>query len=345
MKTPPQPPNYLSPEVSEDGKVTIRLHHPTAKAVWCEADWKDGEPMAMHRDSTGLWTCTTDPLAPDIYEYSLFADGARVIDTQNRAAKNGLTSLLHVPGPRAHEARQVTHGTVHLHWYPSEVAGHDRRMHIYTPPGYETGLVREYPVLYLFHGAGDDDSAWTQVGRLNFIMDNLIAEGRVRPMVVAMPDGHVLGRNWKEDRGTKLRAFTAEFYQHILPQAEAFYRVRRESPARAMAGLSMGGGQTISTGLTRPGMFSAFGIFSAGLWPEVTPLLEEAMLDLAQNPPETLWIAIGRKDFVFEHCAQLRTAITAGNVPFTYHEDDSSHTWRAWRDYLERFAPLLFRDT
>jgi enterochelin esterase family protein len=215
-------------------------------------------------------------------------------------------------------------------------------MHVYTPPGYESNAQLCYPVLYLLHGAGDDDASWIRTGRLNFILDNLIAQGRARPMVVAMPYGHIFGTKWTEDRPTKLRAFAADFYEYIMPETQRLYRVGTARADRAMAGLSMGGGQTISTGLTRPGMFSAFGIFSSGLWPDITPLLQSALSDLRAQPPDTLWVGIGRRDSLYQHCVLLRRTLEAAGAPFTYHEDDTTHSWRAWRDYLERFAPLLF---
>ena len=296
----------------------------------------------MERNRDGLWACTSEPLAPDLYEYCLYADGARVIDYQNPAAKDRFTSFVEVQGGRAHEALDVPHGTVHVHWYHSEVTGTVRRMYVYTPPGYEAG--GEYPVLYLLHGAGDDDEGWVRAGRLNFILDNLIADGLSRPMVVAMPCGHVLGTQWKENRGTKLRTFAADFHEYVIPRIERLYRVGKEPRNRAMAGLSMGGGQAISAGLSRPGLFSAFGIFSSGLWPEVTPFLEQALPKLREKPPGLLWIGIGRKDFLYGHCVAFRRLLEAARVPFTYHEDDTAHSWRAWRDYLERFAPLLFRE-
>jgi enterochelin esterase family protein len=329
--------------VAADGRATIRYYHPGAGKVWCEGEWKDWKPIPMLRDKEGLWSCATEPLAPDIYEYCLFADGARVIDHQNPATKNRHTSFLHVPGAGVYETRDVPHGTVHVHWYHSAVTGMARRMHVYTPPGYETETSREYPVLYLLHGAGDDDEGWVRTGRANFIMDNMIAERRVRPMVVAMPDGHVFGGDWKTNRGTKIRAFTADFHQYVMPEVERLYRVRGEAKDRAMAGLSMGGGQTIATGMTRPGMFSAFGLFSAGLWPEITPLLEPALPELREKPPGLLWVGMGRRDFLYEHCVLLRRTLEGARVPFSYHEDDTAHSWRAWRDYLERFAPLLFQ--
>jgi enterochelin esterase family protein len=161
-------------------------------------------------------------------------------------------------------------------------------------------------------------------------------------MVVAMPDGHVFGGNWKDDRATRLRAFTADYYEHVMPEVERLYRVGRDRKQRAMAGLSMGGGQTISTGMTRPATFSAFGLFSSGLWPEVTPLLEQALPELRENLPDILWVGIGKRDFLYGHCTMLRRTLQVARIPFTYHEDDTAHSWRTWRDYLERFAPLLF---
>jgi len=342
----PQMPDYVSPEVAADRRITLRCFQPTARTVWCEAEWNHWAPVELRRGANGLWICTSEPAPPDIYEYNLFADGARLIDYQNPATKNRFTSLVHVPGPEpaAYEMREVPHGSMHQHWYHSAVTGTPRRMHVYTPPGYEVETARRYPVLYLLHGAGDDDEGWTRSGRAHCILDNLVAEGRTRPMVVAMPDGHVFGSNWKEERGTKLRAFSADFYEYVLPEVERLYRVGRERRERAMAGLSMGGGQTISTGMTRPGAFGAYGLFSSGLWPEVTPLLEAALPELRKNQPDPLWVGIGKRDFLYGHCTMLRRTLTVAGIPFIDHEDDTAHSWRTWRNYLERFAPLLFRE-
>jgi enterochelin esterase-like enzyme len=341
----PQSADYSSPEVSADRRVTLRYPHPTARAVWCEAEWNDWRRVPLERDGNGLWSCTSAPLAPDIYEYNLFADGARVLDPQNPLTKNRFTSMVDVPGaePAAYDMRPVPHGTMHIHWYDSSVAGCPRRMHVYTPPGYETEPSRTYPVLYLLHGAGDNDDGWTRSGRAHCIMDNLIAAGRATRMVVVMPDGHILGCNWKEDRARKLAAFDADFEKHLVPEIERLYRVGRGREHRAMAGLSMGGGQTVAIGLTRPLQYSAYGLFSSGLWPEVAPLLTPALPELRQNPPDTLWVGIGRRDFLFGHCTLLRETLTAAGIPFAYHEDDTGHSWRTWRVYLEHFAPLLFR--
>jgi len=340
-------PNYVSPEVAPDGRATIRYYHPKAKAVWCEVEWKDWEPIAMQRDAAGLWSCTTEPLAPDIYEYGLFADGARVIDYQNPEAKNRFTSFLQVrgPGPAVYDPREVPHGTTHVHWYHSAVSGTERRMHVYTPPGYEANAAQRYPVLYLLHGLGDEDDGWVRTGRANFILDNLLAGGRTLPMVVAMPEGHALGNDWADRRAEQMQAFASEFYDHVMPEVERLYRVGRVPRERALAGLSMGGAQTVCIGLTRPEMFSAFGVFSSGLWPELTPMLEKTLPQLRTNPPKVLWIGIGKRDFLYKNCCSLRSYLDLAGTAYTYHEDDTAHSWRAWRDYLERFAPLLFRAT
>lgn len=344
-KPPSQAPDYRSPEVTPDRRVIIRYLHPAARSVRCEAEWNDWNRVALGRGHDGLWSCTSQPLAPDIYEYNLFSDGARVLDPQNPFTKNRFTSLVHIPGaePAIFESRpDVPHGAVHIHWYHSVITGAARRMHVYTPPGYETDTGRGYPVLYLLHGAGETDSGWTRIGRANFILDNLIAQGRARPMILAMPHGHIFGTNWKEDRGTKIRAFAADFFEHIMPSVERLYRVVPNRAHRAMAGLSMGGGQTIATGLARPATFSAFGLFSSGLWPELSPILEAALPDLRQDPPALLWVGIGRRDFLYNHCALLRQTLDSAAISHTYHEDDSTHSWRTWRGYLERFAPLIF---
>jgi enterochelin esterase-like enzyme len=353
----PQIPDYISPEIIADRRVTLRYFHPTATKVWCEAEWNDWSTTMFQRSNDGIWSCTSQPIAPDIYEYNLFADGARILDPQNPATKNRFTSLAHVPAPEPAlwEPRDVPRGTVHVHQYGAPNGGthfitHNsslitspRRFHIYTPPGYETETTRRYPVLYLLHGAGDDDEGWTRVGRLNLILDNLLAENRIRPMIVVMPNGHVWGgNNWKEDRARKVDAFHVDFFENIIPLTERLYHVEGSREMRAIAGLSMGGGQTIATGFTRPDLFGAYGLFSSGLWPEVTPHLDKAIPSLRENPPKTIWIGIGRRDFLFGHCTALRSRLEAAGVPFTYYEDDTGHSWRTWRDYLIRFAPLLF---
>jgi enterochelin esterase-like enzyme len=337
----PVVPEYRSPEVGDDRRVTIRYYHPDAKEVWCEGEWSAWNPLPLRPGAGGLWSCTTGPLAPGLYEYSLFADGARVVDYHNAATKNRFAQLVEVPGRGADEMTEVPHGEMHIHWYHSTVSGGTRRIHIYTPPGYDAA--REYPVLYLLHGSGDDDESWMRIGRGNFIMDNLLALGRAVPMIVAMPDGHPLGPNWKDQRARKVAAFATELHDHVIPLVEGRYPAGKSAKRRAMAGLSMGGGQTIAAGLPRPDVFSAFGLFSSGLWPEITPLLEPALPALAANPPSLLWIGIGTGDFLYGHCATLRRVLEAARVPFAYHEDGTGHAWSTWRDYLERFVPLLFR--
>jgi enterochelin esterase-like enzyme len=337
-----QIPDYLSPEITADNRVILRYLHPAAGTVWCEAEWNDWNPVPLSAGPGGLWSYTSQPLAADIYEYALFADGARVIDHQNPNTKNRFTALARVPGSGLWETRDVPHGAVHVHWYHSAVTGSARRIHIYTPPGYESDTTSQYPVLYLLHGAGDDDEGWVRSGRANFILDNLLAAGSIRPMIVAMPNGHVLGANWKEDRGTKISTFTADFFEHVMPETERLYRISGQRSSRAMAGLSMGGGQTIAAGLSRPAAFGAFGLFSSGLWPEVTPILESSLPALRENLPSLLWIGMGTRDFLYGHCNLLRHTLELARIPFTYHEDDTTHSWRTWRDYLARFAPLLF---
>lgn len=342
--SPLEIPDYTSPEVDAESRVTVRYFQPRAQTLWLQAEWNDLQPAAMHRDAAGLWSITSQRLKPEIYEYSLFADGVPVADGRNPWARHVFASLVQIRGvgPAAWDLREVPHGSTHTHWYASGATGETRRLHVYTPPGYEEGTER-YPVLYLLHGSGDDDASWIQTGRVHWMLDNLIAQGEAVPMIVAMPYGHAGGKVWKEDRARKIALFSADFHEAVIPFVEGRYRTRQEAPNRAMAGLSMGGGQTICAGLTRPDLFKAFGIFSAGLWPEAAPFLRPALGALRACLPSVLWIGIGRRDFLYPRCQELRRELAEAGVPFQYHEDGSSHTWQPWRDYFLRFARLLFR--
>ena len=328
-------PDYHSPGVDADGRVTLRYFHPGAQAVWYQAEWNANAPAPLHRQESGIWSATSDPLPPDIYEYSLFVDGIPAADLRNPWGRHRFASLVQVTGlsPAAYDLQDVPHGATHVHWYHSSATGDTRRVHVYTPPGYELTSTR-YPVLYLLHGSGDDDATWIETGRLPWMVDNLIAEGRALPMLVVMPYGHAGGKIWKEDRTKKIALFSQDLHECVLPLIEERYRTLPGAENRAMAGLSMGGGQTICAGLTRPDLFQDFGIFSAGVWPEVDPLLTSALGALRAAPPKVLWIGMGRRDFLYPRCTLLRERLAAAGVPFDYYEDESTHSWRAWRDYL-----------
>jgi enterochelin esterase family protein len=275
---PPVP--VVSPEVHPDGSVTFRFRAPNAEEVKLARE--GAEPQAMQKDDQGLWSVTTTPLAPDYYGYSFVADGVRLVDPSNPLLKPNLLtteSQVHVPGPPSlpWEFNDVPHGEVHHHFYKSEIAGDDRDYYVYTPPGYETSVKKKYPVLYLLHGYSDDASGWIAVGRANMILDNLIAQGKAKPMIVVMPLGYgtmeMIQQAWdawshKELRDANFKKFTQALLTEVMPQVETEYRIAKDRNARAIAGLSMAGSESLLTGLNHLDKFSWIGAFSSGGIPE-----------------------------------------------------------------------------
>jgi enterochelin esterase-like enzyme len=345
------PPAIRSPEVGADRRVTFRIAARNATAVSVAIEGSPSRPM--QKDDKGVWSLTTEPLEPDFYGYAFNVDGARVFDSANAGLVPNLLnprSLLHVPGDRSlpWEVGNVPHGSVHRHMYASPIGGDTRDLYVYTPPGYDAAASTRYPVLYLLHGFSDDASAWTAVGMANVILDNLIARGAARPMIVAMPLGygapeivHTSPRS--EAIGDKnVDRFSDMMISEIIPQVEQSYRAATDRPSRAIAGLSMGGGESLFVGLNHLDRFSAIGGFSSGLregferrFPHLT---SSANAQLA-----TLWIACGTSDGLFEANRKFREWLTAKQVRLTAVDTPGAHTWMVWRRNLAAFAPLLFR--
>ncbi|RPJ35500.1 MAG: esterase, partial [Planctomycetaceae bacterium] len=252
---------FVSPEVHSDGRVTFRLRAPNAKEVVLRCEGTKGGPM--QKGEGGLWSITTEPMQPDIYAYSFTVDGLKVIDPANPLLKYNLLntdSQVHVPGPvtLALENNDVPHGVVHRHLYRSAVLGDDRPFLVYTPPGYDPAAKQTYPVLYLLHGYSDAEDAWTSVGRANVILDNLIARGQAKPMLIVMPLGYgnkeVIAGGWAGLRNAQVwqdsvTKFRDVLLREIIPQVEKVYRVNTDSDSRAITGLSMGGTQSFFIGL------------------------------------------------------------------------------------------------
>lgn len=339
------PPKFNSPEI-KDGRVTVRTYQPNAKSVILQGEWDGYSKKQMTKGADGVWSFTTDALPSNVYEYGLQVDDVTTLDWKNPEVK-GSHNVLLVPGsaPQYFESGSEPKGDVHQHWYASQVTGSARRMHVYMPPGYGKSK-RNYPVLYLLHGSGDDDSGWSSFfGRANVILDKLIAEKQAVPMIVVMPMGHIRlpGREIGREEGFDL--FEKDLIGDVLPFIEGNYRVISSRKGRALAGLSMGGGQTAVIGLRHPELFSAYGIFSAGIWDKTTVPFTNAIRTLKTAPYSTdvLWIGVGKKDFVYPYAQALRTQLKDNKIPFIYYEDESNHSWPTWRDYLHRFAPLLFR--
>jgi enterochelin esterase-like enzyme len=353
---PPQPPAPLiSPEVHTDGSATFRFRAPNALDVKLERE--GAEPIAMQKDDQGVWSVTTAPLNPDYYGYSIFVDGARSLDPSNpMLVPNLLTpdSAVHVPGPLSlpWELNDVPHGEIHHHFYKSAVAGDDRDYYVYTPPSYDPTKKKTYPVLYLLHGFSDDASGWTAVGHANVILDNLIAQGKAKPMIVVMPLGYgtmeFVRLGWNAWDRAKLRdrnfeKFREALLTEVMPQVENEYRITKDRNARAIAGLSMGGSESLLTGLNNLDKFSWVGAFSSGGIPEDFQKEFPAIDAKANQQLHLLWIACGTEDHLITINRNLRAWLKTKSVKMTEIETPGMHTWMVWRRNLSEFAPLLFR--
>jgi enterochelin esterase family protein len=276
-----------------------------------------------------------------------------VLDPTSGFIKPGVTnnsSMVEVPpaGDAFYDPRPAPHGTVHMHWYHSKTVGAPRSLWVYTPPGYEAGK-GTYPVLYLLHGSGDTEAGWVQVGRANFILDNLIAAGKAKPMVVAMPFGHPLpgiGLGAPGAMAADRNAFGTEFMSEIVPLVEKAYRISGKPADRAIAGLSMGGGQSLSIGLTNTDRFSWIGVFSMGLrGPEQEAPWAQVVADAAavNKRLRLFWIACGKADALIEPAQRLSETLKKRGVRHVFKVTEGGHNWRVWRNYLNEFAPLLFQ--
>lgn len=350
------PPAVRSPEVQADGRVTFRFRAANAQAVTVNRE--GAAPLSMTKDDKGIWSVSTEPLSPDFYAYSFVVDGASQSDPANPLLKasfmGGSQSLLHVPGPNSlsWENNNVPHGAIHQHFYQSGVVGEERGFVVYTPPGYDARNRRRYPVLYLLHGLTDDANGWTMVGRANIILDNLIAQGKAQPMLIVNPLGYGmanaannLGALFNPATAQQMRdKFTATLLDEIIPQVENLYRVDTKRAARAVAGLSMGGAQSLSIGLNHPERFAWIGSFSGAFImldrPEKTfPALSAKI----NNQIRLLWIACGTGDFLIDSDREWRDWLKNKGVALTYLETPGAHTWMVWRRNLTAFAPLLFQ--
>ncbi|MEL6104905.1 MAG: alpha/beta hydrolase-fold protein, partial [Planctomycetota bacterium] len=293
-----------SPEVHQDGRVTFRLRAPKAKSVKAVVIRVDDGNIEMRRNADGVWEGTSGPLSPGIYEYMLDVDGTRHLDPSNRTIKKWYScqSLFEVDGepPLVTQLQDVPHGALHHHTYSSPVAKCQRGVILYTPPSYYEKADREYPVLFLLHGFGDDQTAWTEVGRAHRIADNLIASGAAKEMVIVMPYGHPVPMPY--DRGPEYSpnnsaAMVREIDDVLLPWVETHYRVASDSKGRAIVGLSMGGGHSIRTAMATND-FDWVGAFSAAAPKSETPKELAPKLGKFRDQLKLFWIACGEEDFL-----------------------------------------------
>jgi enterochelin esterase-like enzyme len=360
QSTQPAPPPaprqpVISPEVHPDHSVTFRFRDPNAKAVMLSREGT--KPVPMQKDDSGIWTVTTEPLEPDYYGYTFQADGVGLLDPGNSLFKPNLLSpqnMVHVPGPASlpWETNDVPHGEVHHHFYKSAIIGDDRDYYVYTPPGYDPDSKQQYPVFYLFHGYSDDASGWTAVGRANFILDNLIAEGKAKPMLLVMPLGYgapeIVARNGGSLRDKDLRdrnytRFRDALFNEVMPQVEKQYRVQPGANSRAIAGLSMGGAESEFIGLNAPDRFAWVGAFSAGGsssdYETTFPKVDKAL----NSQVKLVWIACGTEDGLLAGNRKFCEWLKGKGVQVTEIETPGIHSWMVWRRNLAAFAPLLFR--
>jgi enterochelin esterase-like enzyme len=346
-----------SPEVLTDHRVTFRIYAPKASSVTVGGDWAGASgPVKLERDDKGVWSATVGPLVPDFYSYIFSVDGVRTVDPKNAMIKQGISSLdsmVFVPGKEAafEDNQQVPHGEIRQVWYQSTTLKTQRRMHIYTPPGYESSQER-YPVFYLLHGGGDDDSGWSTVGRAGFIIDNLLAERKAKPMLIVMPNGSAPRPGTPgaaQVPGANREWFTNELLKDIVPFVEKTYRVLPESENRALAGLSMGGGQTLRVVTTHPDQFAYVGVWSAGIGRNAGDFEKQnaAFLengDKINKDVKIFSISVGEKDALASTGSKsLSELLGKHGIKNELHVSGGAHTWINWRHYLNEFAPRLFR--
>lgn len=348
-------PAVISPTVAADGHITFRIQAPKAENVNLSAgDIPGGGQRSFTKGENDIWELKIGPVNPGAYRYVISVDGVSTVDPHNPSiseSNGNVWSLVVVPGSDFMDAKDVPHGAVAAVYYPSSTLGRMRRMHVYTPPGYETSS-EKYPVFYLLHGAGDCDDSWTSVGRANFILDNLIAQGKAKPMIVVMPAGHTgpFGAGAPAGRGGPnfgAGGFEGDFSKDIRPYVEKHYRTLTDRNSRAIAGLSMGGAQTLNIAFSDLSDFGYVGVFSSGILSDRDQWETEhkAQLDnaSARDGLKLLWFGIGSQDFLLNRCQPTVEMFKQHGFKPDFHESSGGHTWINWRDYLDLFAPQLFR--
>jgi enterochelin esterase-like enzyme len=362
----PRSPNdaLVSPEVQNDHRVTFRIYAPKATEVIVRGDF--GPEAKLTKDAQGVWSVTVGPLAPDFYSYNFYVDGVKTADSKNALIKPGISSVDSMVFVRGNEAdfednKDVPHGEVRKVWYRSTTLNAQRRMHVYTPPGYDDGNER-YPVFYLLHGSGDEDSGWSTIGRAGFILDNLIAQKKAKPMLIVMPNGSLprpanfrrppagaprdaeFVRRMAEFQGR----FVKELLQDIVPQVEKRFRVRSGAENRALAGLSMGGGQTLAVVTTHPDQFGYVGVWSGAIFGSAedyekshATFFESA--DKVNKTVKMFSISCGDQDRLLNGSKSMDELLKKHGIKHALHISGGGHTWINWRHYLNDFAPQLFQ--
>ena len=338
------------PQILPDGSAIFQVMAPEAQKVQLDLVKK----YDMIKNSEGIWEITTDSLSEGFHYYSLLIDGFAIADPAGETfyGMGRMASGIEVPfmGDDYYSIRDVPHGDMRIKGYYSTVFNRWRQFYIYTPPGYDQSQNEKYPVLYLLHGGGEDERGWAAQGKTDLILDNLIADKKARPMIVVMPDGNVTTRGFGENG---LKFFEMELKQSIIPFVEQNYRAETESSGRALAGLSMGGIQTLYVGVNNTEMFSGLGVFSSGWIMPAQSSIADAQYEFMKNNEEKIntnlkefWIAMGGKeDIAYNNCQTMISKFREMNIKFTYSEYPGGHAWPVWRNNLYNFAQLLFQET
>lgn len=361
---PPRGPFVVSPEVHGDRTVTFRYLAPRAKIVKLSGQFQKG-PVEMNKDSLGIWSLTVGPIKPDIYPYSFQVDGVTVMDPANVAFfpnERFKASLVDIPGEQAlvHALKSVPHGTVTYEYYPS-VEGSTGSFMIYTPPGYNKNTTEQYPVFYLISGTTDTEETFFKVGRTNLILDNLISEGKARPMIIVMPYGNPAARIAEQtgkpkpadlrsregdDAMKRARLFEVDLVTNVVPYVEKNYRALKDRDSRAIGGFSRGGGQTLRTAFGNMDKFAWVCCYSAYL---STDEMETAYKHIAQNAENTnkqlkvLWVSVGDEDFLYKQTVEFIDYLKSKRVNYKSLITPGGHTWMNVKTYVAETAQLLFK--
>ena len=369
----------ISPQINGESSVTFRLAAPNAGKVEITGDFLPRQTIetamgemeipgvaSLNKGANGVWEFTSASLAPELYNYNFLVDGLKITDPSNVYQIRDVSSIFNIfiiPGEQAdlYKVNNVSHGSVTRRWYNSPALGMDRRMTIYTPPGYENSN-QDYPVLYLLHGMGGDEEAWIALGRTAQIMDNLIAEGKAKPMIVVMTNGNAIQEaapgesslGFAQQPTMQLPKTMEGSFETAFPDVvdfiESNYRVKKNKADRAISGLSMGGFHSLNISREYPDLFDYVGLFSAAITPfEQTdsPIYKNADEKLKvqfEKNPKLYWIAIGKDDFLYNANVDYRKKLDANGYKYVYFENEEGHIWKNWRIYLSKFAPMIFQE-
>lgn len=362
--------SLVSPQINPDNSVTFKLNAPMAKQVVVMGDWETGNGRGiMQKDKDGLWSYTTPTLPSEMYTYRFNIDGVLGLDPTNPFSKRdvgNLFSVFFISGGYAdyYQVKDVPHGNINTVWYHSDYAGMDRRMTVYLPAEYYTAPKKSFPVFYLLHGSGGDETAWTELGNIPHIMDNLIAEGKAEPMIVVMPNGNMTKQAAPGEtsenhsyrpvmsnmiEGNYKNGKYEEAFGEIINYVDNNYRTIKKKDARAIAGLSMGGFHTLYTTLNQPGKFSYISLFSAGIgtyYDEKAAAysdLDGKLKTLKTNGYKMFWVGIGDADGLLKGNLVLCNKLDELNMPYEFHLSSRGHIWANWRQYILETVPRLFK--